>query len=320
VDVPKTWAPDGHVLRESWLWPPILAAIAELIADLEAAAPEGLDGMRRRFRDLGRTDSATAITQLLDARFELLVATRLARAGALQRIRTDTPDFDCCWDGSEFGVEATTRAREEIGSALERAMEQGQWGDTDVHVTLTRTGELLFSEPPELIAEISNRMIAQITEAVAAAGHKPLKHGNIPIPEFGLNAAWTAGTGIGFPGARVAFQATLTFTEEEWAHHWKMAAWQVKDTVEEKGKKEYESPSIVVVDISRLGETSRLLGADGITRYQQILDDCNLGNLRGALLVRTTLASQVIEPLCARLEDPMLATLMIQLIRDPYGG
>jgi hypothetical protein len=110
VDVPESWAPNGHVLRESWIWPEIRAGIAELIADLEAAGPEDLDGMRRRFRDLRRTDSATAITPLLDARFELLVASHLARAGALQRIRTDTPDFDCHWNGSDLGAEATTRA------------------------------------------------------------------------------------------------------------------------------------------------------------------------------------------------------------------
>jgi hypothetical protein len=314
VDVPETWAPDGHVLREPWMRPEIRAGIAELIADLEAAGPEGLDGMRRRFRDLGRTDSATAITQLLDARFELLVASHLARAGALQRIRADTPDFDCRWDGSALGVEATTRAREEIGSALERAMERGQWGEADVQVTLTRTGKLLFSEPPEVIAAISDRVIAQIIEAIAAAGDGRLTRGNIPIPEFGLSATWTAGAGIGFPGARVAYESPLIFTEEEWEHHWKMAAWQVKDTIEDKGKKRYESPSVALVDISRLGETSRLLGADGIARYQQILDDCNLGNLRGALLVRTTLTSRAIEPLSARLDGPVeLAALAAQL-------
>lgn len=321
MDVPESWAPNGHVLRESWIWPEIRAGIAELIADLEAAGPEGLDGMRRRFRDLRRTDSATAITQLLDARFELLVASHLARAGALQRIRTDTPDFDCHWNGSDLGAEATTRAREEIGSALERAMERGQWGDADVQVTLTRTGKLLFSEPPELMAEISDRVIAQISAAIAAAGDRGLKYGNIPIPEFGLNAAWTAGASIGFPGVRVVYQSTLTFTEEEWEHHWKMAAWQVKDTVENKGRKKYDLPSIAVVDISRLGETSRLLGADGIARYEQILDACNLGNLRGALLVRTTLTSRAIEPLCARIEDPVqLAALAALLTGNPYGG
>jgi hypothetical protein len=321
VDVPEAWAPNGHVVREPWMRPEIRAGIAELITDLETAGPEGLDGMRRRFRDLRRTDTATAITQLLDFRFELLVASQLTRAGALLRIRADTPDFDCRWDGSDLGVEATTRAREEIGSALERAMEDGQWGDADVQVTLTRTGKLLFSEPPELVAEISDRVIAQIKEAIAAAGDQPLKHGNIQIPEFGLNAAWTAGTGIGFPGARVAYQSTLIFTDQEWEHHWKMAARQVNDTVERKGKKKYQWPSVVVVDISRLGETSRLLGADAIARYQQILDDCDLGNLRGALLVRTTLASRVIEPICTRLEGPVqLATLVHQLTRNPYGS
>ena len=299
--------------------PEILAGIAELIADLEAAGPEGLDGMRRRFRDLRRTDTATAMTQLLDARFELLVASHLARAGALKRIRADTPDFDCRWGGSDFGVEATTRAREEIGSALERAMEQGPWGDADVYVTLTRTGKLLFSEAPELVAETSDRVVAQINGAIAAAGDERLGHGNIPIPEFGLNAAWTVGTGIGFPGARVTYQSTLTFTEEEWEYHWKMAAIQVKDTVQRKGTKTYQSPSIAVVDISRLGETSRLLGPDGIARYQQIMDECNLVNLRGVLLVRTTLTSRAIEPLCSRLEDPELAALVDQLTGNPHG-
>jgi hypothetical protein len=301
--------------------PEIRAGIAELIADLEAAGPEGLDGMRRRFRDLRRADSATAITKLLDARFELLVASHLARVGALQRIRADTPDFYCRWDGSDLGIEATTRAREEIASALECAMEQGQWGDVNVHVTLTRTGRLLFSEPPELIAKVSERVTAEITEAIADSGNGQLKRGNIPIPEFGLSAMWTAGVGIGFPGVRVAYDSALTFTEEEWEHHWKMAALQVKDTVEGKGKKNYESPSIAVVDISRLGETSRLLGADGIARYQQTLDDCNLGNLRGALLVRTTLTSRVIEPLCTCIDGPEeLAALAAQLTANPHGG
>jgi len=173
VDLPETWAPQGHVLREPWMRPEIRTGIAELIADLEGAGPDGLGGMRRRFRDLGRTDSATAVTQLLDVRFEMLVASQLARAGALRKIRSDTPDFDCRWDGSDLGVEATTRAREEIGAALERAMEQGPWGDADVQVTLTRTGTLLFSVAPALIAETSDEVIAQIKDAVAAAGGRP---------------------------------------------------------------------------------------------------------------------------------------------------
>lgn len=189
------------------------------------------------------------------------------------------------------------------------------WGDADVRVTLTRTGKLLFSESPELIAEVSDRVIAQVFAAIAAGNDGEIKHGNISIPEFGLNAAWTTDAGIGVPGARVSYQSTLTFTEEEWEYHWKMAALQVKDKVEKKGKKKYQLPSVAVVDISRLGETSRLLDADGIARYQQILDTCDLGNLRGALLVRTTLTSQVIEPLCARIDGPeVLIELVSRLV------
>jgi len=68
-----------------------------------------------------------------------------------------------------------------------------------------------------VIVETSDRVITQIIEAIAAAGDERLRHGNIPITEFGLNAAWTAGADIGFPGARVAYQSALTFTEEEWS-------------------------------------------------------------------------------------------------------
>src|SRR5208282_1579082 len=68
-------------------------------------------------------------------------------------------------------------------------------------------------------------------------GGNRLSHGNIRILELGLNASWTAGAGIGFPGVQVGYQSPVTFTEEEWEHHWKMAAWQVKDTVEGKGQR-----------------------------------------------------------------------------------
>jgi hypothetical protein len=51
------------------------------------------------------------------------------------------------------------------------------------------------------------------------------------------------------------------------------------------------------------------------------LDDCELGNLRGALLVRTTLISRVIELLCARIDGPVeLAALAAQLTANPNGG
>lgn len=310
LDIPESWAPESHVLRAPWIPSVVVSGVAASIADLEQAAPNGLDGLRRRFRDAGRGDMAVASTQILEARFELLVATQLARAGALTRIRSDTPDFDCSWHGSDFGVEATTRAREEVGTALERVMEQAAWDEADVQVTLTRTGKLLFSESPAVIAAASDQVVTLITAEVAGAANGEIRHGTVALPELGLNAMWASGTGMGMPGIRVTFQSPLLFTSEEWEYHWNMAAYQVKDTVEGKGRKNYDAPSIVVVDISRLGETSRLLTADGLARYQRIIDDCDLGNLSGALLVRTTLTSQFIEPLCYRADDAVRSAIL----------
>jgi len=51
-------------------------------------------------------------------------------------------------------------------------MEEGQWGDADVHVMLTRTGTPLFLVGPELIAKTSDQVIAQIIATISAAGDK----------------------------------------------------------------------------------------------------------------------------------------------------
>jgi hypothetical protein len=276
--------------------PPLIRdGLAELIAELDAAAPEGLPGARSRFRDC-RPDKGQGDNRLLHLRFELLVAAQLQRAGALSRIRSDTPDFDCRWGEHQFGVEVTTRARDEVGAALEAALERCLWHGPDVNVTLMRTGKLLFSERPGEIARIADQVSGEIRKSIADAGEQ---FGNVSKPELGLTAMWRAGM-ESTPGMRVSYQSVLVFTDEEWTHHWKMATLQVKDTLEEKGRKPYSLPSIVVVDVSQLGETSRLLSAEGIAKYQDVLDNCDLGNLRGALLVKTTLTSRVIEPLCWR--------------------
>jgi hypothetical protein len=74
------------------------------------------------------------------------------------------------------------------------------------------------------------------------------------IAEAGLNAVLTPGDGT-MPGMRVTFQ--LPETPEEWDRHWSMAALLVRDRIEAKGRKNYTLPSIVVVDVSRLGEAGR---------------------------------------------------------------
>ena len=97
-------------------------------------------------------------------------------------------------------------------------------------------------------------------------------------------------------------------------HPWKMTARMIQDRVEEKGRKSCSLPSILVLDASRLGEAGRmppgirrlsdLFGETPVepwtTEFQSMLDECELGQLDGVLMVRSDLQSQVIQPLCWR--------------------
>ncbi len=112
--------------------------------------------------------------QLLDLRAELLVGVKLLRAGVLDRISKETPDFECRWQQTDFGVEVTTRARPEVGSAMHDLLEKGLQGGPDVGVTLARTGALLFSESPEKTAGIAGQVITSIKDLVAAAACQPV--------------------------------------------------------------------------------------------------------------------------------------------------
>jgi hypothetical protein len=47
-------------------------------------------------------------------------------------------------------------------------------------------------------------------------------------------------------------------TPEEWHYRWSMTALQIKDTVEEKGRKSYGLPGILVLDVSRLGSAGQM--------------------------------------------------------------
>jgi hypothetical protein len=95
--------------------------LAALITELEAAAPPGLADRRTAFRRQGQIAKTGALSplkrqevgmdQLPEQRAELLVGVKLVRAGVLERMGKETPDFECRWQQIGFGVEVTTRAR-----------------------------------------------------------------------------------------------------------------------------------------------------------------------------------------------------------------
>jgi hypothetical protein len=99
-----------------------------------------------------------------------LVGVRLAHAGVLTRIGEETPDFECRWQATEFGVDVTTRAQAAAASAMHDLLEQGLSDGPAVGVTLIRSGKLLFSKDPVKTAEIATTVIAAVrrtTDAMA---------------------------------------------------------------------------------------------------------------------------------------------------------
>ncbi len=99
---------------------------------------------------------------------------------------------------------------------------------------------------------------------------------------------------------RVTYEPLLT--DDLWDYHWKMAALQIKDTVEKKGRKTYALPSILVLDVSRLGYAGQMLTEPGIAKFQEQLDSCEFGNLGGVLVVRATELGDPGRPVLAGLQ------------------
>jgi hypothetical protein len=318
VDLPVEWTgPSGHLVQEPWVPPPVRDSLAALITELEAAAPPGLGDRRRAFRQQGQgaRPGAMSLSQqqeagwerLLEQRAELLVGVRLLRAGVLKRMSRETPDFECCWGQAEFGVEVTTRARPEAALAMHNLLERGLEDGPDVAISLQRTGVLLFSENPVTTAGIADRVVIDIREQAATGVGQPLS-GRVKIPELGLIAWVHDGGPFTGPGRRVTYESLTT--DEQWDHHWAMAARQIKDTVEKKGHKAYALPSILVLDVSRLGYVGQQVTETGIARLQEELDGCDLGNLGGVLVTCSRLTADDLTGLCWRGESALPLTLV----------
>ncbi len=79
----------------------------------------------------------------------------------------------------------------------------------------------------------------------------------------------------------------------------------------------YRLPSIVVLDVSRLGWAGQAIAGAWTGKFQDMLDTCELGNLGGVLVVRSELRSVSLEPLCWRGDtEPALAAAVAAVLLD----
>jgi hypothetical protein len=67
--------------------------------------------------------------------------------------------------GAVHGIEVTTRARREAGSAMHDLLEEGLSGGPDVGITLIRSGKLVFSEGPAKTAAIADLVVNAVRNA-----------------------------------------------------------------------------------------------------------------------------------------------------------
>lgn len=300
VTLPAEWiGTNGHVLTEPWIPPEFLENLDVLLSRLDQHDPGGLAHKREEFRKYGqRAGRHEAFAQLLEARAELIVAWKLLSAGAKLKIRKDTPDFECQIAGRCFGVEVTTRARDDIDGVLRARLRDALPGANDCMIRLRRLEPPVFKLPPGQLDAI----VQQITEAVATG-----QHASLPFPQAAMVAEVMPGMGIGL---EVSVPAEMP---HDWDAHWRAAARELTNTVQGKAGKAYAVDSVLAIDVSRLGWAGQWpADSSWTTIFAQVLDECDWGPLKGIILFRSPLwnhtdpAAQMLEPLCVRGDDMAL--------------
>ena len=240
----EVWTKDlpQHLFHVNQLagWPGFGDSLEIVLNDLERWSPKGLDSRRTTFRTQANNES-----KLLDLRSELVIAASLARNRVTFEFRKDSPDLLCQTTGGPVGIEVTTRQRHDI-RRLHNTLEERLTKVSGARVKLTRIGkEYKFDQT----------RIEEIVGPVVWAA-KNGEDSTLSFPWAGVSV------NIWHDSESEANSQVFWNSAQDWDIHWAGVAIELANSVRSKGEKVYAVPTIAVVDITRLFDSSHWPGGD----------------------------------------------------------
>lgn len=171
----------------AWWRNPILIAMEETLAILEAAQPAGLGTKRREFRAFKTTGSGY-MDQFMTHRAELVIASLLAEASISFRFNTKAgPDLLLGEDGDVFGIEIGSRRPKSL-SDLARMLHEG------LRARGLPSSVSISSDPipPVTIRDdVRNSITEEFLPTNGTKGVTSLRAMAAPAqPEYGIPATW----------------------------------------------------------------------------------------------------------------------------------
>jgi hypothetical protein len=204
----------------------IAQALETILHDVEAAAPAGIRFKRTAFKQETNDN-------LLNLRVELLAASLLARAGIGFDFGRPHPDLVC--HAEALGIEVATRNRDVVRVLHDRLEEALAELGIDVMATIQ------FDHAPLWIPEDQTNGIVDAVVSAAQRGDL-----NVSFSEHGLRVGL-------FPEASTPAGRVFYNRGGELGSYMEAIEREIQNKVEEKRRQAGRMPTVLLIDISRLG-------------------------------------------------------------------
>jgi hypothetical protein len=219
-----------HPLADLDLPDDVLGSLDEILGLVEQAQPARIARKRQAFRGM------TQLRELLEQRAELLAASLLVRSGVPFEFAADHPDLVI--DGGRCGIEVTTR-RLDDRRALHGLLELALQG-LDLQAVLT------FDGRPLKVGEATvDRIVGQVVDGVREG------QTSFRFEDIGLTVGVVHD--VGYPDGQVVVSGAAV-TGSQLTEHMAQVEREVGNAVVRKRRQASAMPTVLLVDISRLGE------------------------------------------------------------------